>query len=315
MSSNFAGCCCFLVWADEQPARTKNRPCGSIVELTGMKADVFPGLYKVETITTNFAMVTCHSLIPDSYHLNKWKFSESFLGRQVAKKTLSEFVTGMISCCGEKSFLTPGPTTAKPHGGENCNLGLNCTVLFLNEKFKQHYTSHYGSPPSLDVSPCNTSRTISLIHRYLDLSRDGDQLIPPVANADNELEPDVSTSSGLFEVVTMSSNGRKVTSSAVDLCGGRDDQQIQESESASQSETQLAGEITKFQRVKVVKYKRTELSTECEDIGMPLLYVTPNDRAQLVGVLLGEGKVTISSAFFQLLQSGCIFSARSTNVL
>lgn len=326
MSFTFVGCFCRLVLADEAQTvppspGVQRQAYGAIVELCGgidlqdkeQCKRQFPGLSKVESITTNYALITCHSLIPDSSHLGLWKFSEAFLGPNAAKKPLNKFVSGIISCCGKDSFLTQGTTAVVKHEDDRCNLGLNITVLFLNERFKTAYCTSFpgaqAKPPSLDISQCKA--TTSLIYRFLSQARQMPSVQP---NPDDSVQNQEVTSaaaisqSGSFEVVTMSSNG-KPSLSAVELCIAADsDSALKKSsvgESISQSETQLAQDVNKFELVKVVRCKGNDSSNRFQDmLGIPVLYVS-NDKpnsAKLAGVLIKGGKALILSAFFQLLQ-------------
>ena len=287
--------CCCLVRAEETDAAPQSA-YGTIVELSKFPlADVqqrnqqLPGLSKVHNITTPYALITCHSVVPGSTDLSRWKFSETFLGDSVAKMTLEEFVGGVVSCCGKNSFLTPGPTAVCEHGGDECNLGLNFTVLFLNENFKQQYCTRYTScvkPPSVAISQCEDD--VALICQHL-------PQVPSDINTSAAVSPAISLS-GSFEVVVTSSSG-KVSQSAVEF--------QQKEQPPTQSKTQLAQEIVKFERVKVVQCKGCESSSHLE-MGAPLVYVSADnhDPVRLIGMLTGGGRALILSSAFQLLQGG-----------
>ena len=128
-----------------------------------------PGLsLRVDNITTTYALITSHSALPGSACLKQWKFSGKFLGKEAAEKTLDEFVSGVLSCCGPKNFVIGSDTIVYEHYHKDCSLGLNFTMLFLNEDFQQHYCAHFGTEvkpparPSLSVKPIS----IGLINAY-----------------------------------------------------------------------------------------------------------------------------------------------------
>ena len=315
MSSNktiFAGYCCRLVRTDHHDTQaepqTSCQAYGTMVKLSGLPLDSkqldqqLPGLSLMKSVpTTEYALVTTHSLIPKSSHLSLWKFSEEF---PVARKALDKYVSATVSCCGEESgFVIPGPTTAREHGGKMCNLGLNFTVLFLNEKFKQHYCTHYGSqpnPPCVDISQCKAD--IDLVCKYLHLPQA--QECELVQDAGISTEPCLSSnSSGSFEVIAGVSANDKVSMSAVELSVTDDSKRSQQNPSElslHQSNLKLAQDIVTFQKVKSVQCKGS--SHLC--VGMPLVYMSTDgqESSKLIGVLTGDGQALILSSLFHLLQ-------------
>ena len=245
---------------------------------------LLPGLsLRVNNITTTYALITCHSVIPGSVHLKQWKFSETFLGRELAQKTLDEFVSSVVSCCGPDSFVTPGPTAVIEHAGKDCKLGLNFTMFFLNEKFKQHlvYCAHYGSqirPPAVAFSQCEAD--INFIDQYL-------------SRAQNGISDEARIC--LFMVINTTSNG--VSLSAVES--------TIELQEQCPSTLQLYQEMDKFERVKSVRCKSSNSSCHSPiGMGLPLVYVsgTENHSIQLIGVSTGNGRALILSSLFQLLK-------------
>ena len=318
MSSNkaasFSSYCCRLVRADETQAEYPStyQPYGTIVKLSGLplndelRNQLIPGLsLRVRNVSTEYVLVTTHSLIPKSSYLNLWKFSEEFLGPHVAKKTLGKYVSGMVSCCGEESgFIIPGPTTAREHGGKKCNLGLNFTVLFLNEKFKEQYCTHYGSqpnPPCVDINQCRAD--INLVCKYFSLYLPQTQECELVQATLTEVASSTN-SSGSFEVISgVSPNGRVSMSavglSVIDVAESPRGNSSDES-SAHRSNMKLAQDIVTFQRVKSVQCKGS--SHLCE--GMPLVYMSTDGQefSKLIGVLTGDGQALILGSLFHLLQ-------------
>ena len=308
---NFTGYCCRLARADletpTEPSITCH-PYGTIVKLSGLSLPLedkqlhqfLPGLsLRVKDIQTEYVLVTTHSLIPKSSDLSLWKFSDEFLG---ARKTLDKYVSGVVSCCGEESgFVIPGSTTALEHRGKKCNLGLNFTMLYLNEKFKQHYCAQYGNqpnPPSVNIKECKAD--IDIVCKHLHLPHASQWAL--VHDADTPTEAALSIeSSGSFEVITAVSPNGKVSMSAVGLNVIDDAELTQRNESATlRSSLELARGITTFQRVKTVQC----LGSSHLSAGMPLVHMTTDDHnsSKLIGVLTGDGQALMFSALFYLLQ-------------
>ena len=111
MTSNqasFIGYCCRLEGENPETQEDHSmsfQPYGTIVKLSGLPLDgtdsrhlhrKLPGVsLKVTNVPTKYALVTAHSLIPNSSYLNLWKFSDEFLGTFLAKKTLDKYVSGV----------------------------------------------------------------------------------------------------------------------------------------------------------------------------------------------------------------------------
>ena len=269
-----------------------------------------PGLsLKVTNVPTEYALVTTHSLIPNSSDLNLWKFSDEFLGTFLAKKTLDKYVSGVVSCCGKESgFIVSGPTTALEHRGKKCNLGLNFTILFLNEKFKQHYCAHYANPPNpphLDISQCKAD--IDLICRYLHIPRAEECEATGIST---EAALNSSTDSNGFEMIAGVASNGKVSLSALELSVIDDPklspQKAPNESSVLRSNMGLARDIITFQRVKTVQCKGSNYL----GVGMPLVYISTDGQesseSKLIGMLTGDGHALILSSLFHLLQ-GILF--------
>lgn len=307
---SFAGYCCRLVRSDiESPAESTPlfHPYGTIVKLNGLSLpledkqlhQLLPGLsLRVKDIQTEFALVTTHSLISKSSDLNLWKFSDESLGR----KTLDKYVVGVVSCCGEESgFVLPGSTTALEHRGKKCNLGLNFTLLLLNEKFKQHYCAQYGNqpnPPSVNIKECKAD--IDVVCKHLRLPATSQCHRVPATDLPTDAAV-FTESSGSFEVITAVSPNGKVSMSAVGLNVTDDAELTQRNESSTlRSTLELARSITTFQKIKTVQCKgSSHLSA-----GMPLVYVSTDDHnsSKLIGILTGDGHALMFSTLFYLLQ-------------
>ena len=152
----------------------------------------FPGLSrKVAELPTKYVLCTSHSKIPGHDHLREWRFSSEYLKEEKVdeKDTLSlaNYVSGVWSCCGNDSFVEPGDTVAFEHHKKSCKLGLNVTLLFLNERFERDFQC--GSPPI-----ATGYRDITLVHNAL---------------LHNQRLP--SDSTGTFGVVAYSSSNESAT--------------------------------------------------------------------------------------------------------
>ena len=288
--NTFTGWCCSLVSGEAEIA-------GTLVDITELQLPIsreqlhrqLSGLsLRVNDITTTYALITCHSVLPGSASLNQWKFSEKFLGRQATEKTLDEYVSGMISCCGPDSFVIPSDTVATEHYGNDCSLGLNFTVLFLNEDFKQHYCAHYGTdvkPPTVALSQCEDD--IHLIYQHLPQAQDSN-IAPGVEVV--SLQPS-------FIVITASCN--EIPLNAIEVISERGREQCL-------PDLQLCQEITRFDRMKSVRCVVGESASSHPPIGkgMPLVYRNDNDNnsLKLIGMVTEHGKALILSCLLQLLK-------------
>jgi hypothetical protein len=248
-----------------------------------------PGLsLRVDSITTSYALITSHSALPGSAAcLREWRFSEKFLGPQVAEMALDEFVTGVVSCCGQNSFTIPSDTVANEHHREDCTLGLNFTMLFLNKDFQQHYRSHFGmeaKPSSITFSQCEAD--INWI----------DQCI---SSAKNNTPEDAQIPRPVCRVVQPLSVINASSCSGVTIESARDQGE------QFHPDLQLCQKINRFDRVKSVRYKSSESSAHPPfGEGMPLVCQsgTDVDSQKVIGVLTGHGKALILSALLQLLK-------------
>ena len=223
---------------------------------------------------------------PGSTFLKEWNFSEKFLGRQAAEKTLNEFVVGVVSCCGPNSIVIEGGTIVRAHRNtEDCDLGLNFTMLFLNEHFQQHYCTHFGTqikPPVKTFSQCEAD--INWIDQYL-------------SQANNYTPEEVLTARPhivQFNVINTSCN--EVPLNAVEAVKEQKERQL--------PDLQLCQEIVRFSKVKSVRCEVSESSPHPSvGAGMPLVCRNSGeDSLRLIGVLTGHGKALILSSLLQLLK-------------
>ena len=311
---NFGGYCCRLVRADPETTTESSTIChpyGTIVKLSGLGPlpldrqrlhQLLPGLtLRVKDIQTEYVLVTTHSLIPKSSDLSLWKFPDEFIN---TKKTLDKYVSGIVSCCGEESgFIIPGSTTALEHRGKKCNLGLNFTVLYLNEKFKNHYCAQYGNqpnPPCVNIKECKAD--IEAVCKHLHLPQASQCVLSQATDTSTEAALSVE-SSGSFEVISAVSPNGKISMSAIGLNAIDDGELAQRNESSTiRSNLELARDIITFQRVKTVRCRGP--MTSHLSAGMPLVYMSTDDHhsSKLIGVLTGDGQALILGTLFYLLQ-------------
>ena len=141
-ADNFAKYCCFL----QNPAveGTAAHGSGFIVEFEGLQNAKLLALNwkkreKTGELQTDYVLITSHSTIPGS-DLNGWKvYCQAF--EDGNEQTLSELVSGVVSCCGPESFFDRGHTkmrTLIAHPNDaRCHIHLNITILFLNRNFSK----------------------------------------------------------------------------------------------------------------------------------------------------------------------------------
>ena len=139
---------------------------GFIVEFQGLQEAKLLSLTwekrsKTGELQTDYALITSHDTMPglSPSALNNWTFScqEIESGK---KQKLSNFVCGVISCCGSETLFAGHAPNAKVfvahHGNANCDIQLNIAILFLNksfEKFLQRSTGNVRTllPPVVPV--------------------------------------------------------------------------------------------------------------------------------------------------------------------
>ena len=117
---------------------------------------------KTGELQTDYALITSHDTIPGSiFALSRENWTVSCQGiENGSKKTLSDLVCGVISCCGPESVFDPGHQTQTKHyilnGG--CQVQLNITILFLNKKIEELLqesgAKHIVFPPVIPVPKC-----------------------------------------------------------------------------------------------------------------------------------------------------------------
>ena len=152
--------CCFL-----QSVNTGAHGSGFIVELKDLRSAKLLVLDwkergKTGELQTDYALITSHDTIPGSISaLKNWTVSCQGI-ENGSKKTLSDLVCGVISCCGPESVFDPGHQTQTKHYILNagCQVKLNITILFLKEKIQELLqesgAKHIVFPPVISVPKC-----------------------------------------------------------------------------------------------------------------------------------------------------------------
>ena len=111
-------------------------------------------------IKSSYALVTCHHTISSLERLEDWTlFCPAFSQRERCGVQLGEITSECVTCCGEElGFIHSGKSTLHAHPGKiACDLDLNFTILFLNERFETDCLSGVGANalPPVVVIPQN----------------------------------------------------------------------------------------------------------------------------------------------------------------
>ena len=117
----------------------------------------------IRELQTDYALVTSHDTIPglSLSDLKHWKISCQGI-KNSKEQTLCDLVCGVISCCGSESLFAGHTVDAKilhTHYDTSCDIQLNITTLFLNERFaKLHILPEVQksgvSPPTVSIKQC-----------------------------------------------------------------------------------------------------------------------------------------------------------------
>ena len=150
--------CCFL-----QSVNTGAHGSGFIVELNDLRSAKLLVLNwkergKTGELQTDYALITSHDTIPGSSlsALSQENWTVSCQGiENGSKKTLSDLVCGVISCCGPESVFGAGYQTRTEHYILNagCQVQLNITILFLKKKIEE-LLQESGATPVISVPKC-----------------------------------------------------------------------------------------------------------------------------------------------------------------
>ena len=266
---------------------------------------------KTGQLQTDYALITSHDTIPGSISaLNRENWTVSCQGiENGSKKTLSDLVCGVISCCGPESVFDPGHQTRTEHYILNagCQVRLNITILFLNKKIEkllqESGAKHIVFPPVISVPKCLNQE--AYIQEY-------EQIISSVSVKEHRSThihvyycdrvrrlPQTTAASLVVNQVTV----QEVTS---------------EQQETSASKGVLNREIAMFEKFQKIYYRESSSSTLNERcFGSPVVYHNPaSNECSIIAVHVGvtdqKGKyvaVTLHG-ILQILQglSVCISS-------
>ena len=168
--------CCFL-----QSVNIGACGSGFIVELKDLQTANLLALNwekrgKTGELQTDYALVTSHNTIPGlslfELKSNWWTVSCQGI-KNGDKQILSDFVCGVISCCGPESLLAghTAETTVTvfcPHpGNASCDIQLNITILFLNKSFEVLLKGSTVFPPMIPVKECLDLKKYTMQHQLI----------------------------------------------------------------------------------------------------------------------------------------------------
>lgn len=211
-------------------------------------------------LQTDYALITSHDTMPglSPSALKDWTFSCQGI-ESGKKQQLSNFVCGVISCCGSETLFAGHSPDAKVfvahHGNANCDIQLNIAILFLNKSFEELLQRSTGNVRTLlpPVVPVGT---------YLYQTLEYEQII-------TREELDVYSCNARMRTV-------KTTLAK------------QQNTSGQNTASALNKEIVEFERL-----QKLEISSTMETgHGSPVVYLKPdsNEPAVLIGVYVGKTK-------------------------
>ena len=237
---------------------------GFIVEFQGLQEAELLSLKwakrnKKGKLQTDYALITSHDTMPglSPSALKDWTLScqEIESGK---KQKLSNFVCGVISCCGSETLFAGHAPNAKVfvahHGNANCDIQLNIAILFLNKSFEELLQRSTGNVRTLlpPVVPVGT---------YLDQTLEYEQII----------------TRGELDVYCC--NGKRTVKTTLAK---------QQDTSGQNTASVLNKEIVEFERLQ----KLETCSIMKIGHGSPVVYLKPDcdERAILIGVYVGKTK-------------------------
>ena len=99
---------------------------------------VLPGAWKAGRIESSYVLLTCHNVVHDfratASEGSDWVLSPVLDSQKVIP--LSNYVCGIVSCCGDSSFIGPTETALRTHSKISCDIGINFSLLFLKLNFE-----------------------------------------------------------------------------------------------------------------------------------------------------------------------------------
>ena len=238
---------------------------GFIVEFQGLQEAELLALNwrncrKTGELQTDYALITSHDTMPglSPSALKDWTFSCQGI-ESGKKQQLSNFVCGVISCCGSETLFAGHSPNAKVfvahHGNTNCDIQLNIAILFLSKSFEELLQRSTGNVRTLlpPVVPVGT---------YLDQTLEYEQII----------------TRGELDVYSCNAGMRTVKTTLAK----------QQDTSGQNTASVLNKEIVEFERL-----QKLEISSTMETgHGSPVVYLKPDcdEPAILIGVYVGKTK-------------------------
>ena len=265
---------------------------GFIVEFQGLQEAELLALNwrnrrKTGGLQTDYALITSHDTMPglSPSALKDWTFScQGIESGKTKKQQLSNFVCGVISCCGSETLFAGHSPDAKVfvahHGNANCDIQLNIAILFLNKSFEELLQRSTGKVRTLlpPVVPVGT---------YLDQTLEYEQII----------------TRGELDVYSCNARMRTVKTTLAK----------QQDTSGQNTASVLNKEIVEFERLQ----KLETCSTIEIGHGSPVVYLNPETKeASIIGVYVGETKqkgryiVVTIHGILRLLQGWLLYFLR-----
>ena len=245
---------------------------GFIVEFQGLQEAKLLSLTwekrsKTGELQTDYALITSHDTMPglSPSALKDWTFSCQGI-ESGKKQKLSNFVCGVISCCGSETLFaghSPDAKVFRPHpGNANCDIQLNIAMLFLNKSFEKLLQGISGtlSPPVVSVGVYQTQE-------YKQIINSRGKLNVYCCNWIENVKTTLAMQQGTSEPRTAAASV--------------------EQQNASVHETALSQEIIEFERVqKLESYSTVEIGH-----GSPVVYLNPETKeTSIIGVYVGKTK-------------------------
>ena len=232
---------------------------------------------KGERAETDYVLITSHNTLSGSLSaLKGWTVSWQGIadGHRQTKKSLSDLVCGVISCCGSESLFAIRHGDTKifcAHPSASCQMRLNVAILFLNKKFEELLKAAQVFPPVVSVQ------------EYLAHPREYRQII----SSQKDIEP--------YHVCYYNGDGRspQLLTAAISV--------IEQQDTSVHEEGVLNKEIRKFENLQKLCYrlepsssmkptsrKKKKLALR-KNYGSPVVYHNPitNERS-IIGVHVGE---------------------------
>lgn len=269
---------------------------GFIVEFQGLQEAELLALNwrnrrKTGGLQTDYALITSHDTMPglSPSALKDWTFSCQGIESGI-KQQLSNFVCGVISCCGSETLFAGHSPDAKVfvahHVNARCDIQLNIAILFFNKSFEELLQRSTGNVRTLlpPVVPVET---------YLNQTLEYEQII---------------TTRGELDVYCCDWQRVKTILAK------------QQDTSGQNTASVLNKEIVEFERLQ----KLETCSTMQIAHGSPVVYLKPDcdEPAILIGVYVGktkrkeqDGFVVTFRGILQLLQGWLLYILNALDMI